>query len=350
MQKEVIYILHKNGAKNHYIGLEHLLNSKNIVLKHREFSVLSKLFKSIVKFNFKLFKKQLVNLIFILKLYFTKNKKIVLGIAPFDRKISRLLSFLKNHKVYYHTSWACWDKSFQPKNKNLNAKVFETWRYFLEEFASEIFAVSSSAKKSLLENYNLKENHIHVVAHAIDHNFETQENRTRITKSFIYLGRLLEEKGLQELLDLFSKKDNLTLTIVGKGKLEDIVSSYAQNYENINFHHHISDKQKLSELLSTHEFVILNSKKTKKWEELFGMILIEGMAHGLIPVAPNHPGPKEIITPEVGYLFDEGEVEHCINRICSEYPDCKTKSELAKAEVNQYYPNKIALKWQPILS
>lgn len=41
MKKTEIYISHKNGADSHYIGLQSLLDSKNIQLKYREFSIAS---------------------------------------------------------------------------------------------------------------------------------------------------------------------------------------------------------------------------------------------------------------------------------------------------------------------
>ena len=349
MYNKTIYVLHKRGSKNHYLGLQYLLESNNIHLKYREFSVFSKLFKSIIKIDGNLFKKQLFNISFLIELAFTKNKKIVLGIAPFDYKIFNLLILLKNHTIYYHTSWACWDKSFHPKTKKNNELIYKTWKIFLENHVKFIFTVSEASKKSLIKNYKLSESNIHVVNHAVDRNFEKNKVKKRVPKSFIYLGRLLEEKGLKELLDIFSNHRNLTFTIVGEGKKEDLVYNYSKKFKNIHFYKFITDKNILSDIMLEHEFVILNSKKTRKWEELFGMILVEGMAHGLIPVASKHAGPEEIISHEVGYLYDEGKFEGCLAEIISEYPGCKERSIRAKKEAIKYFPNQIAHKWKPIL-
>ena len=100
--QHIVYIFHKNGANSHYLALNHLLDKKGMVLEYREFSIISKVIKAILTLNGKLFKKQVINFCFIINLILTKNKKIVLGIAPFDSKLKSLLRILQNHKVFYH--------------------------------------------------------------------------------------------------------------------------------------------------------------------------------------------------------------------------------------------------------
>src|SRR5690554_7816482 len=104
MKTKTIYVLHKNGAPSHYTGLDYRLKTHILTPKYRAFSVFSKVFKSIFKLRGKEIIKQLINFSFLIGLLFSTNKKIVLGIAPFDYKLSFLLFLLKNHKVYYHSS------------------------------------------------------------------------------------------------------------------------------------------------------------------------------------------------------------------------------------------------------
>ena len=147
MSQKTVYVLHKNGAPNHYEALDHFLRSNGKSLMHREFSIVGSFYKSILKFNISLFKKQLVNLGFLISLFFSKNKKIVVGIAPFDKKLIRLLPILRRHTVYYHSSWTYWDGSFQPKSSNNSSRVMGAWREFLEEQATHIFAVLGCHRK-----------------------------------------------------------------------------------------------------------------------------------------------------------------------------------------------------------
>ena len=348
--KNKIYILHKNGADGHYIALSTLLKEVDVELVYREFSVLGKFFKGLFRLNFRLLAKQIQNLFFLIELLFTKDKKVVFGIAPFDIKLSRIMILLKKHRVYYHTSWTCWDGSFQPKNYHQTYKLMSTWKKFLEDYVEGIFAVSNTSRDELIENYDIDTSKIHVVKHSIDQTQLTYNHLNNSDpKSFICIGRLLPEKGIYELLDYFSKRPELNLSIVGKGKLEKMVKVYAYQFDNINYRGFIKSKKELSLVMNEHTYLILNSKKTKKWEELFGMVLIEGMACGLIPISSDHSGPKEIIKAnENGYLFKEGEVVNALDLIVSKSQESIKKEEQVEFS-KRFYLDIIKKNWKPIL-
>lgn len=350
MVSRTIYILHKSGAKSHYTGLEHLLKTNNSIIKYREFSVFSIFFKAVKSDDLGLIKKQFFNFFFLINLLFTKNKKIVLGIAPFDNKLALLLFHLKHHKVYYHTSWACWDKTFYPKTKDVNKKTFAQWQHFLEQKVEHIFTVTPKSKTELLNNYNIAEHRISVVYHALNPKFsevlETQKKRN----SFIYLGRLIPEKGINELLEFFASHSKASLTIIGKGKLETEVAHFANTYKNINFINHTKNIDAIIQHISKHEYVVLNSKQTKKWEELFGLIIIECMSQGLIPIAPTHSGPTTIIKKDFGYLFQEGEIHKTLSNIIDFPVFNKQMSRNAIAASTQYSTIKTAPFWASILN
>ena len=350
MASKTVYILHKNGANSHYEALKHLLKTQDIELKYHEFSIFSTLFKALIKGKLSSVKKQLRNLVFIVKLLFTTRKAIVLAIAPFDSKLGRLLFLLKNHNVYYHTSWSYWDKSFHPKTKHVTPKVYSNWKYFLEKKALKIFTVTKQSKHQLLANYNIQEDNISVVYHALNPVFSTPLLTEKKRNSFIYLGRLLPEKGIEELLDFFSLHPQISLTIIGKGKLEKDVSYAAKHFKNITFIKHTSDIKTLKQQINNHEYVVLNSKRSKKWEELFGLIIIECMSQGLIPIAPSHTGPKEIITPDLGYIFEEGEIKNSLEDIIALPTFNQNMSLNAMAASKNYSVSAISKYWSPILN
>ena len=177
MSKKEVYILHKNGAPNHYIALDFLLEKHGIKLKHREFSILSTAFKALLRMDGKRFYKQIVNACFMINLLFSKNKVVVIGIAPFDHKLNIILKFLKKHHCYYHTSWTYWDLSFHPKTKKVTEKVLATWKNFIENKVLHIFAVTLQSKKQLLQNYSITDAKIHVVNHSIDEAFTKKHSQ-----------------------------------------------------------------------------------------------------------------------------------------------------------------------------
>ena len=350
MHQKIIYVLHKNGANSHYNALNFLLQQNSIKLKYREFSLFSSLFKGLISFNFVSLKKQCVNLGFLITLLVTKNKKIVLGIAPFDSKLKRLLFLLKNHNIYYHTSWTYWDKSFHPKYKKNSTRVYESWRFFLEEKVKHIFAVTQQSKNQLLDNYKINDLDISVVYHALHQSFIKTTQKKKKELSFIYLGRLLPQKGLKELLTFFANRKVATFTIVGDGKEKTMIEDYANKNTNIIYIPYIKDTIEIVNLLALQQYLILNSKKTKKWEELFGLVIIESMSQGVIPVATNHSGPKEIITKDVGYLCNEGEITKILNKLIlgDKFDERMSKNAVKAAKF--YLEESIAQKWSKILN
>jgi len=347
--KDKIYIFHKNGANSHYVALDFLLRKHNKELIYREFSVFGCFYKSIKRLDYQLFYKQILNSIFIIKLLFSKNLKVVLGIAPFDPKIIRLLFVLKKHQLYYHTSWTCWDGSFHPKLKKNTPKVKKVWKRFLEKEVKHVFTVTQKSKREILNNYDIVEKHISVVYHSLRPKFYEKTSYQKKKLSFIYLGRLLPQKGITELLEFFSSHPNTTLTVVGNGKQEELVQNHASKYANIYFQSYIKKIEDVVELIGKHEYLVLNSIKTAKWEELFGLVIIESMALGTIPIATNHSGPREIITSEVGFLCKEGKMPEFISKNILNADFDERKSENAIIRSRKFHVEKISEKWKTIL-
>ncbi len=349
MSKKDVYILHKNGADSHYIGLRYLLEKQGFKLQYFEFSVIGRLFKSLFKRDSESFKKQLKNIVFLINLFLTKNKKVVLAIAPFDTKLGRMAWLLRNHQTYYHSSWTCWDQSFQPKAIKSD-RVLKQWQNFLEKQVKYHFVVSHIAKSQLLQNYTINPEKISVVHHALKSDFETKITETRSANSFLVIGRLTEGKGIEEILHYFVDHPELKLSMVGSGKLSSKVTAYSEKYGNIDFLDKVTDINYLRSIVAKHEYLILNCKKTTRWEELFGIVLIEALSQGTVPIAAAHSGPKSIVTAENGFLFPEGELTSCLNEVAKGYHNWEALSNKAYVDSKQYYTKEIAKCWEAILN
>ncbi len=350
MKHPTIYVLHKQGANSHYTALDFLLNRHSGTLKFREFSVFTRSFKALRSFDIKALKKQAVNFSFLVHLLFSKNKKVVLGIAPFDHKLLFLLKILKNHTVYYHTSWTHWDKSFHPKTKKNSKKVFEAWRYFLEEKCSHIFSVTQRGKDQILANYLIAPEKINVVYHSLAPEFESIPSEIRKKNSFIYVGRLVPQKGLDEVLTYFAQHKEATLTVIGKGEQSSVVCNHAQRNTNIIYKEYLENKEELKKEFARHQYLLLNSKRKKNWEELFGMVIIEAMSQGTIPVATMHSGPSEIITSDTGFLFKEGEVSKTLDMLLQQEVDSNFLSQNCISKSREYQPEILAKNWKAVLT
>ena len=124
----------------------------------------------------------------------------------------------------------------------------------------------------------------------------------------LFVGELSKQKGIDKLLTLhrqLSQTNEIMLTVVGDGPLRTLVEQYAQE-KFIRYVGRITDRAELAAEMSAHDVLILLSQRTPKWEELFGIVLVEAMAAGLGVVASNHIGPRSIFGgAELGNLFSE---------------------------------------------
>lgn len=356
--KDTIYVLHERGTVSHFIALETFAKANSKTIRYREFSIFRFLAKSLVKFDYNLLIKQLINIYFLTTLLFTKNKTLVLGIAPFDWRLILLSQILKKHRVFYFTSWTRWDGAFYPKKKlGKFGFVHKRWKFFLENSIKGVFSVTQTGLSSLKANYNIK-TPTAVVNHSFipldfhqkgDNNFSERE-----TVKLLYVGRLIEEKGIKELLMLATVLDSTkyTLTIVGAGPLERLVESYQKKHSNINYEGFVTSREELYRIYNNHDILLLFSKKTNYWEELFGMVIIEAMSQGLIVISTDHSGPKEIIKNNVnGFLVpdDYDLVENSKEILLKTIKSFDVLKRNAKFTSKQYLPSKLSERWGAIL-
>ena len=104
--------------------------------------------------------------------------------------------------------------------------------------------------------------------------FTNAKAKNNTANYYIYVGRLSPEKGLQIILDAFSKTD-LSLKIIGSGPLEEEVKFQAEKHNNIEFLG-MRDRGEVYSLISNATALIFSSI----WYETFGMVIIEAFSCG----------------------------------------------------------------------
>lgn len=352
MAKE-IYILHEYGANSHYIALNYLIESEkhDYKLKYIEFSIIKKIIKSVLTREYKLFFKQIKNIACLFSFLFLKKQKILLGVAPYDYRLIFLMFILRRHDVYYHSSWPYWDKSLYPKK--IMAKSFfvqRVWRYFLESRVIHIFSVTETAKHSLINNYNIEEDNISVVYHSYDPSiyFEKEDSIHESKIRLLFVGRLEKSKGLFLIKKLIENldKEKYLFSFVGDGSLKAFVETLVEKNENVYYLGYIKDQFALAEVFRSHDLLLLPSIRQKNWEELFGMVVIEAMACGVVPVTTNHVGPKEILKDFPCLFFKESEyVKNIVERIDGIHQLQEAMVEKAKF----YRKDNVKILWRKIV-
>lgn len=345
-----IVIIHEYGAPNHFWGLTYLLKENGLRYVFYELNWRVKLRSGVKNFRPSEIFRAVRNWIFIQTLQYRKSTKVILGIAPYNEMLVHLRNKLRNHSVYYFTSYTVWDQSICVHDFHGDEKIIKVWRDFLLYDAKYIFAVSEKSKREMIVNNFATEDKVAVVNHSYITKIRPSEKQKK-EPVFIAVGGLVKHKGVEELLQIFSKRPDLKIIFVGKGDLKEKVIEYSKKYKNIIYLGYINSQEELFKIYQQASFLILNSHKTPIWEELFGMVLVEASACGLIPVATDHSGPMEIIEDgKNGIICKEGDIEKGIDRCLAMDENSYFKMREASIENGQrYHMSNIAAKWSKIL-
>lgn len=166
--------------------------------------------------------------------------------------------------------------------------------------ADKIIAVSEHTKNILLK-HGVSKNSVHVVPNGIDTELFTPQTSAGAIKKLIYIGYLVEHKGVHVLLEALSKvgDSSLQLSIVGDGIYRDELERLTAKYrleDQVDF---LGSKTagEVAQLLKEHDALVHPS-----FIESFGITVIEAMASGLPALATRNGGSEYIITDTTGII------------------------------------------------
>jgi glycosyltransferase involved in cell wall biosynthesis len=179
-----------------------------------------------------------------------------------------------------------------------------TWKYpaayiALGDFTVDIF--KDSKLREIAARTIVKPNFCYPPGIAMD---------AKINRSFVYVGRLSEEKGIGLLLAAFSA-NKLPLTIAGTGPMEPEVRRFAAQYPNIIYMGQV-DKLTVDKLISSARALIFPSQ----WYETFGMVIIEAFSFGTPVLASGIGQLKYTISENInGLHFKTGDVKDLMEKV-----------------------------------
>lgn len=350
-----IYVVHEYGANAHYKALEKYCKNNNITVDYFEFSIFRQIVKSIIKSDMNLLKKVCYNLRFLVGsfLFSGKNRKIILGVAPFDLRLLLLVILFRNDDIYIHNSWPNWEGDNFPK-KTLQRLSSLLWKYVINRKIKGFFAVSSITAKGVREYFNLVDKpNISVVYHSLDKQQFLNIKRVKAkkySKNIVFIGRVCKEKGIDDILHLSKVLKDYKFHILGDGAN---LNEYKNNAsDNVIFYGHLTDRKDINKIIDKCSVILLPSKRTKIWEEAFGLSIIESMARGVVPIATNHAGPIEIIEDTVdGCIFFE---DHFTSMVVDFFDSLtfdkwKSMSVSAYKSAGYYTDDNLSHKWEELL-
>ncbi|MEM7029663.1 MAG: glycosyltransferase [Chloroflexota bacterium] len=152
----------------------------------------------------------------------------------------------------------------------------------------------------------------------------------------VFVGQMRPYKGLDVLLRAMTHLPGVQLRVIGGGHHEQAFRQLATdlNLRNVDFLGRVSDAD-LSAVLRTSDVLVLPSLTMA---EAFGIVLLEAMAAGCVPIASNIPGVRDVVG-QVGYTFPIGDHQALAARLAylRDHPDAvKWHASMALAKAKRF--------------
>lgn len=229
-----------------------------------------------------------------------------------------IIFFYKPNVIHAHgllaaVSTVLWGKIFKIRTVVSLHSIYSfpkkgLYRVFVKLIFANCDFVLSLSKKSNEEinALGIEKRKLGVFTYWIDlQRFRKMQSAKKILgweKKFVvlFVGRLIEEKGIKQLIDAASLWDGkINLVIAGSGLMEEYVLKQVDNLKNVSFIGKI-DQDQLPLYYSAANCVIVPSTS----DEGFGRVIIESLACGTPVIASNKGAIPEAMDETVGKFID----------------------------------------------
>jgi len=156
--------------------------------------------------------------------------------------------------------------------------------------------------------------HVDVIPFGVDEaTVDLGEERARGRLVVVFVGQLRPYKGADVLVRAAAQLPDVIVHIAGTGHQEERLHELAAQLGagNVTFHGAVSNRQR-DALMRAADVIVLPSRTRA---EAFGLVLLEGMRAGAIPVASNLPGVRDV-AGETGLLVEPGNVRSLVQALC----------------------------------
>lgn len=165
-----------------------------------------------------------------------------------------------------------------------------------------IIALTHKTKDALIKE-GTDPNKITVMGHAIDtERFFPGRKRKTKNLTILFVGRLEEEKGVLDLIEVAKKlrQYSVTFVFIGTGSLKHLIPKFID--------HRVVPYEAMPEEYRKADIFIAPSKPTKTWEEQYNTALLEAQASGLPIVSTKTGGIPENVG-DAALLVEPGDID-----------------------------------------
>jgi glycosyltransferase involved in cell wall biosynthesis len=222
---------------------------------------------------------------------------------------------------------------------SLNNVIFQNMKRFVASRVDQLYVVSNAMKTHAI-SLGMKAEKISVMPMGVDliNRFKEVDGNQRIKKRVVFVGRLVEKKGVEFLLDAFKKVhaefSDASLLIIGDGPLRESLELKARN---LNVHESVSflggkKSEELPYYYSSASIVAVPSVVASSGDqEGLGLVIIEAMGCGCAVVASDLPAIRDIIDEECGVLVAPGDSMQLADKLICLLNNPKRRIEIADA-------------------
>jgi len=212
---------------------------------------------------------------------------------------------------------------------NSNRWNFKKFKKDVKEKAKYFIAVTEKAKE-VLRKEGIGSERISIIPPGLDtKKFKPTIKNENDKVTILFVGRLVEEKGILDLMNSVSGLD-IKLKVVGDGPLKKEVIGLARRFgTDMEFLDSV-DYFKMPEIYNSCDIFCLPSKPNKIWEEQFGYSLIEAMACGKPVVSTLSGSIHEVVDKKIGILVKPGSVEELRSALIKLIEDKKLRENSGK--------------------
>lgn len=282
---------------------------------------------------------------------------VVLGMGPWDPRMLWYGRLARRNRVIYSASWTDWTTGPVPRDYGAaNAALVRAWGRVLAEPGAEVVAVTPAVGASLRARF--PQARVTVIPHVAHRAFFEQrragdppsDRPLRVAQ----IGELSVKKGIPKLAGILARLGErpIEVSLFGDGPLVAEAATLASTWP-VRVHGHVGDRGRLAALLSAHDVLLVPSQRTRGWEELFGMVVVEAQAAGAVPIASDHVGPRQLITDgRDGFLVAEDDLDGFAARLRALDED---RARLAAMRIDgfasaaRFHPDAIARHWRDVL-